>query len=336
MDSITSFAVLYTKVSNKKRKAYSDGYLSIRRNISTGTYLVLLIDESGEELKKSNEREIGKFVVGDEIIFGQFSVQIEEETKSNQKEDEHMPMDNSSGVNVGDSNSKSSKYGINSMPIKKQTIIRNLQPQAMSVNTSTVTNTNTPVVPTEFEAAPSKKKFQLPKSFGMMKSKMANSASSELSLQKLEEKTASVQSGQNNLHSKPFVSGSRTKPLTSSTIFSTGINEETVSLDPSLAKKMRPHQIDGANFLIRKLINTVYTDESDNSCKNASSLAEKENSWENIHIEGSVVAGLVDSDEDSLGDDEVINKLQVLPVTGAILADEVNTASYLLTFLYLF
>ncbi len=75
---VSTYKVLFTKDSMKKRKAYQDGVFTIKKTIGD-TCLFILSDDSGAELKKVSDK-YSKYVVktNGEFSFGIYGVQVEE------------------------------------------------------------------------------------------------------------------------------------------------------------------------------------------------------------------------------------------------------------------
>lgn len=74
------YRVLYTTDSSKKRKVYHDGFLQIGSTISDSFVLVELFSSEGSCLKKSNEKTklVAALTGGDEISVGAYLIQVEE------------------------------------------------------------------------------------------------------------------------------------------------------------------------------------------------------------------------------------------------------------------
>ncbi len=74
----SSFKVLYTKDTLKKRKAYQDGKFSVRKTVNDSCQFVLL-DENDKEVKRVTDKSTKfKVEIGTEFTFGAFGVQVEE------------------------------------------------------------------------------------------------------------------------------------------------------------------------------------------------------------------------------------------------------------------
>ena len=82
-DIVVKYKVLYTKDGKKKRKVFSDGFLVIRRPVGTSNsnhhHAVSLQSEEGADLWRTNDKSIDCYRSGEELQRGVYLLQIEEE-----------------------------------------------------------------------------------------------------------------------------------------------------------------------------------------------------------------------------------------------------------------
>lgn len=79
-DIVVKYKVLYTKDGKKKRKVFSDGFLVIRRPVGTSnSSQVSLQTEEGADLWRTNDKSIDCYRSGEELQRGVYLLQIEEE-----------------------------------------------------------------------------------------------------------------------------------------------------------------------------------------------------------------------------------------------------------------
>lgn len=82
-DIVVKYKVLYTKDGKKKRKVFSDGFLVIRKPVGTSNsnhhHAVSLQSEEGADLWRTNDKSIDCYRSGEELQRGVYLLQIEEE-----------------------------------------------------------------------------------------------------------------------------------------------------------------------------------------------------------------------------------------------------------------
>ena len=232
-----SFKILYTKSGIKKRKTYQDGKLIVSSNCLS------LVDDQGKEIYKK-KCYMPVVAVGEEMTLGIYEVQVEESC---------IPSSTApSSVVTNSLPSRTTALGYVTHSSKQDS-----QPTAISTaskiaSTSSATSKGT-------EKISAKKKFvssgtlpsyaELPV-IPLSENAAGNSRASELH-SAASTSTVALSSKSN------FVGSSSSSDNNSSSVG----NSTEITLDSALIRVMRPHQIEAANFLIRRLLGEDLTDD---------------------------------------------------------------------------
>jgi hypothetical protein len=266
-----SYRVMYAKGGVKKRKAYSDGSLQIVRSIGTN-YTVTLCTEDGTDLKKSSERGVEKFKVGSEIDFGGFTVQIEEQLDCGSSGAEKVPTLKNVSVSsvrpvpvpfVKPSSGKPfvapSQVRTNTLP-RPNTFL--LQPKSAVGTEKDIDGSSCTEINVSFTNGSSrynnenicKQEVESPWERGTVE----NHASPVIPvLLKVSSQAPAAAAATAPTRTGP---GGGTGSLLNKCSSGSG---SIVELDPSLCRVMRPHQVDGALFLISLLLTNTSNGEEE-------------------------------------------------------------------------
>lgn len=288
VQSVGSYRVLYAKAGVKKRKQFSDGFLHIKEG-SGNSFMVTLTSEEGADLRKSSEKSISAFKVGEEAAFGGFVVQIEESMGSSKPASESLtratvPAAIQSAINRTQPTSSFNSFRAPSSSFQAPALTNN---RPVVLGAPAPTDARAPASAPSTVAAQSSSVAEIECDHDTFWDNVHTSTSSQPANRTCS--TGMLKIGQQEFQQKEVPRIAPLKPIASS---SSGLKRKvisyTVEQDPSLMKLMRPHQIVGADFLISRLLNN-------NSKKTANGDGD---------------------DEDGLGADA--------DCTGAILADEVR------------
>ena len=232
-DTDLTYRVLYTKSSTKKRKTYQDGTLLL-----TSSFIALIGDDGKDVYRK--KCHMPKVTSGEEITLGTFELQIEEVVnKSSIPRSSSVSQSSECELGYIAHTSKScSAIPVPSASSKKSKV-DNLQAQQKLAPKIFISKSTLP----SYKAAP------ILLSTTVASSEILSSVSSNLS---------NTLVGINNLNADSSSRGisenvNRTRTIMSSNSTSSNILQ-VIALDTALLRVMRPHQIEAANFLIRRLL----------------------------------------------------------------------------------
>jgi Protein of unknown function (DUF2439) len=225
-----TYQVLYTKSSTKKRKTYQDGQLLISSSSIT------LVDDQGKEVykKKCYMPSIGH---GEEVILGLYDVQVEGSTKP--KTDiliKDVPISRTAALGYV---THTAKPNIPVMASVKPTV---------KATTSSYATTTKPAI----SAAVVSKTF-VSKKFAPSNLIPSSTSTASEGTQVMSTSVKSVDADSSSIPSANLKSRSSSSFVSSGSTATAG-NPSEIVLDTALIKLMRPHQIDAANFLIRRLL----------------------------------------------------------------------------------
>jgi hypothetical protein len=230
-----TYQVLYTKSSTKKRKTYQDGQLLISSNSIT------LVDDQGKEVYKK-KCYMPSISHGEEVVLGLYDVQVEGSTKP--KTDVPVQISRTAAlgyvthtakpnipviasvkptVKAATSYATTTKPAISAAVVSKTFVSKKFTPSNLISSSTSTASEGTQVMSTSF--------------------KSVDADSSAIPNTNLKSRSSSN-----------FVSSGST---------TTAANPSEIVLDTALIKLMRPHQIDAANFLIRRLLGEGSVDDQE-------------------------------------------------------------------------
>ena len=329
------FRVLYTVASNKKRKTYLDGKLSISPSLMT------LIDDNDKEIykKKGNHPySLKPFQSGDEIKIGVYDVQIEGLSVSTISSNDHP-------------SKLAKKSSIEDDRLMKKTVFNQHKPDFTHNSSSSAGKSSSALLGSLLSKQPFRPALSeinantsinlgvtssFPKGSGFKQQTIqltssATNTSSYLSTSLAVTSSSSSLTGSLLLNKKPFRSSS-----------SALLPTNEVSVESSIAKLMRPHQLVAAKFLISRL-SGFKIDPIVATSSASSSTALDDNNYPDENDVELFDSGYLEDDNDDEGDDFESARIpssslgrsgtkndtssSTLPptlYTGAILADEVS------------
>ena len=354
-----SYRVLYTKSGNKKRKTYQDGELLI-----TSGSITLVDDQQKDIYKKKCYNPSVKS--GEEITLGPFDVQIEDAVNS-AKSAPTTTISTSTSLRTeafGYVNHSSNKI----LPAQTEVGTK------VGKGGKLVPSISTPHVEKKFTST----KFVPSYAISQTAHSAAASSSSEMTRTSFTAPTTSSTVTSSKTAQSYSMSASSSSSSCSSSSFvgssSSSIKPSDaceIALDTALMRVMRPHQIEAANFLIRRLLGAASTEDDNRS--EAISAQSDDATQSQIHashssstVEGNVKKyrvqlnrkgrKIVDTEDEDSGDDSLCDSdegcFEVKPprfvqsvqdgedlvplssYTGAILADEVYRQHYISRWLF--
>jgi Protein of unknown function (DUF2439) len=248
----TSYRVLYTKSSNKKRKTYQDGELLI-----TSGSITLVDDQRKDVYKKKCYNPSVKS--GEEITLGPFDVQIEDAVDS-AKSAPTTTLNTSTLSTSALSRTEACGYVNHSssklLPSQTDCGERKVGKVGKLVPSISTLNGEKKFASTKFVSngvLPSYSISQTAHTSAASSSEMTrtsftapSTSSAGTSSKAVESNSSSASSGSSSCSSSSFV-GSNSSSIKSS-------DACEITLDTALIRVMRPHQIEAANFLIRRLL----------------------------------------------------------------------------------
>ena len=325
MNSIdTSYRVLYAKSGNKKRKTYQDGELLI----TSGS--ITLVDDQRKEIYRK-KCYLPSVRSGEEITLGLFVVQIED------------------AVDSAEAAPASTLSRTEALGYVNHSLNRNLPTQVDCAERKVgklVSSTISPPVKKKFMATKFVSSGVLP-SYDIPQTGRTVAAFSEMSRTSFTLPNASsVVTSSKAIESISSSTSNSSSFVGSNTKSATATDACEVTLDTALIRVMRPHQIEAANFLIRRLLGGSSRKEDQKSeavTKDATKVNHKGSASEGGH--NSKLKSMVDSEDEDSGEDSLCDSdeecFEVKPpryvedaqaaedpeplssYTGAILADEV-------------
>lgn len=231
-----TYQVLYTKSSTKKRKTYQDGQLLISSSSIT------LVDDEGKEVYKK-KCYMPSIIHGEEVVLGLYDVQVEGSTRP--KTDapiKDVPLSRTAALGYVTHTAK-----------PNDPVIASVKPSVKA--TTAYATTTKPAISTAVVSKTFVSKKFAPSS--LMPSSTTSEGSQVMSTSVKSVDTATSAISNANLKSRSsssFVSSGST---------ATAGNPSEIALDTALIKLMRPHQIDAANFLIRRLLGEGSVDDQE-------------------------------------------------------------------------
>ena len=229
-DADLTYRVLYTKSSTKKRKTYQDGTLLL-----TSSYIVLIGDDGKDVCRK--KCHMPKVTSGEEITLGTFELQIEEVVnKSSISQSSSVPISSVATIGGGPGYVTHTSRSFPATPVpsasSKKSKVDNLQAQQKLAPKIFISKSSLP----SYKAAPVLLRT------AVASSETLSSVSSNTSNTLVGINSSSRGISDNMSRSRIGVSGN------------TNNIAQEIALDTALLRVMRPHQIEAANFLIRRLL----------------------------------------------------------------------------------
>lgn len=234
-----TYQVLYTKSSTKKRKTYQDGLLFISSSSIT------LVDDQGKEVYKK-KCYMPSISHGEEVVLGLYDVQVEGSTKP--KTDafiKDVPISRTAALGYVTHTAKPN------IPI-----IASVKP-TVKATTSSYATTTKPAI----SAAVVSKTF-VSKKFAPSNSMLSSTSTPNEGTQVMPTSVKSVDADSSAISNTNLKSRSSSSFVSSGSTTTAG-NPSEIVLDTALIKLMRPHQIDAANFLIRRLLGEGSADDQE-------------------------------------------------------------------------
>ena len=227
-----SFKILYTKSGIKKRKTYQDGKLIVLSTCLT------LVDDQGKEIYKK-KCHMPVVTAGEEMTLGIYEVQVEESC--------NQPSAATTSIVADPLPSRTTALGY-----VTHWSTQNLHPTAHSTTSTRSIASTSSASPKGTEKIPPNKKFvstgTLPSYAEPSVTLLAESGACSAKASELH--SASSTSTMALSSKSNFVGSSSSSSNNSSSISSS----TEITLDTALIRVMRPHQIEAANFLIRRLL----------------------------------------------------------------------------------
>ena len=258
-DIVVKYKVLYTKDGKKKRKVFSDGFLVIRRPVGTSNsnhhHAVSLQSEEGADLWRTNDKSIDCYRSGEELQRGVYLLQIEEEvaavaTVSSSHDCRGLKATDQKVVD-GDKENKV-QGGLLSCP-------------SSSSNSFIISSKG----PSKFRApVPLSHQVNCPTKTKVVRKILTDATNTVKTVSFIDEGFWGASDDSDDIvddddamesgPDKDFEAALPSSVSSSSSCSSTGKRvllplSGLIELDPQLTTKMRPHQIEGATFLLGRL-----------------------------------------------------------------------------------
>lgn len=232
---VREFKVLYAKSGVKKRKLFADGVLRVRAG-PPPTFIATLIGEDGCEVSKRTEKSGVTYSVGDEITFGAFVVQIDEEVQ--------LPATVPT-VSAPLISQRMPTQGFKAPRFSNPGAMAPIATKPLPLVTST--NTGKSLQSIRLDSSPTHENDD---SFWDVEEQESQSHSTAPPATVLSTAPSSS-SSLIRAPAQPSTSLFRNPGMSRNTLPKTASGP--VEQDPSLLRTMRPHQITGADFLISRL-----------------------------------------------------------------------------------
>jgi len=269
-DIVVKYKVLYTKDGKKKRKVFSDGFLVIRRlPVSTScNHVVMLQSEEGDELWRTNDKNIDCYRSGEELQRGAYLLQIEEEVASSTVTASRIYGHDRNGTNQ-----------LMDIDEDKENIVEGdgvvLLRHSISSSSSSsrgTTKFRAPTAPSTHQKYPSKvarnalsdaTNRAMTRTMNFVDDDFWNISNDKDSIfndeiiddevRLFDSTSSSSSSSVSNTHAMEGPIDEHDAAFSSFSSSSGKRVLPSVELDPQLTSKMRPHQVEGAVFLLKRL-----------------------------------------------------------------------------------
>lgn len=346
-----SFKILFTKSGIKKRKTYQDGKL-----IVLSTCLTLVDDQGKEIYKKKCHMPI--VAAGEEMTLGIYEVQVEESC--------NQPSAATTSIVADPLPSRTTALGYvtHSSTQNSHTTAHSTTSTRSIASTSSASSKGTEKIPPnkKFVSTGTLPSYAEPSVTFLAESGACSAKASELHSAS-STSTMALSSKSNFVGSSSGSSGS--SGSSSNNNNSSISNSTEITLDSALIRVMRPHQIEAANFLIRRLLGEDLMDDKSKPvlefdvvtcttdkkrelpCSSAQSKTRRKSSTrkkrKNMNSDSDSSLGNLDSDSDDGCFEQkppgfvvdVSSAVEISSYTGAILADEVLSSFIVSNFAYL-